>query len=271
MELFPNAKVNLGLNIVARRADGYHDIETIFYPIPLTDRLSVERAETFSFRQTGAPLDCQPEQNLVVRALRALTEDDKPPLAVELEKFVPSGAGLGGGSSNAAFAVKAARDLLGRSESDAELERLLAPLGADCPFFVRNSAVFATGIGDVFTPLELSLAGWQMALVKPDIHVATREAYAAVRPASPAVPLTDIVRRPVAEWQGLMLNDFEPSVFAAHPEIAAIKQRLLDLGATYSSMSGSGSSVFALFTSTAKPIQLDQLFPNCFTWWGALK
>lgn len=273
MLLHPNAKINLGLNIVRRRTDGYHDIETIFYPIPLTDALTIEPAAASMFRQTGVTLDCNPADNLVVRAIRRYAEHagaEDATFSVILEKNIPAGAGLGGGSSDAAFAMKAMRSLLARDDDDAVLERLLAPLGADCPFFVRNAPVFATGTGDIFTPISLSLAGWHIALVRPDIHVATREAYAAVHPAKPAKPLTDIIRRPVEEWQQLMVNDFEASVFAAHPEIGAIKARLLEMGATYASMSGSGSAVYALFKKGTLEPDLATIFPTAMTWWGTL-
>ncbi|MBQ7442289.1 MAG: 4-(cytidine 5'-diphospho)-2-C-methyl-D-erythritol kinase [Bacteroidaceae bacterium] len=279
MHLYPNAKINLGLNIVGRRDDGYHDIETVFYPIPLNDVLTAEVAGAFAFSQTGAALDCPPADNLVVKAIRRYADMSAttpaapapmPPLSIVLHKRIPAGAGLGGGSSDAAAAVRAMRSLLHLTDSDAALEAMLAPLGADCPFFVRSEPVFATGIGNVFTPISLSLAGWGIALVKPDIHVATREAYAAVRPARPAMPLTDIVRRPPGQWQHLLTNDFEPSVFAAHPRIGDIKQRLIGLGATYASMSGSGSAVYGLFAPGEPVPHLADAFPDSFTWTGQL-
>ena len=269
--LHPNAKINLGLNIVSRRPDGYHDIETVFYPIPLTDKMTIETSEAFSFTQTGTPLDCRPEANLVVRAIRALAGDEVlPRLRVTLEKHIPSGAGLGGGSSDAAAAMCAVANVMDLPLTPTDIEQKLATLGADCPFFVRNKPVFATGIGNIFTPIELSLSGWNLALVKPYIHVSTREAYAMVEPAQPAMPLTEIIRRPVVEWQHLMANDFERSVFSAHPEIEEIKQRLLQCGATYASMSGSGSTVFALFEEDTPLPDLNRIFPAAFTWWGRL-
>ena len=267
----PNAKINLGLNIVRRRSDGYHDIETVFYPIPLTDTLTIEDADAFSFTQTGTPLDCRSEDNLVVRAIKALAADDElPRLRVTLEKHIPSGAGLGGGSSDAAAAMCAVANHMNLPLTPTDIEQKLATLGADCPFFVRNRPVFATGTGNVFTPIELSLSGWKLVLVKPDIHVATRDAYAMVKPARPATSLTEIIRRPVAEWQNLMANDFEPSVFMRHPEIGEIKQSLLQLGATYTSMSGSGSAVFALFENDTPLPDLNGLFPEAFTWQAEL-
>lgn len=263
MLLYPNAKINLGLNIVARRPDGYHDIETIFYPIPLQDALEVTASDHFAFRLSGNQLDCAAGDNLVIRVLRQLEQDFKlPELDIHLFKHIPSGAGLGGGSSDAAFMMRLLNEQFELGMSDDEMERRLAPLGADCPFFVRNRPVFATGIGNVFTPIDLDLTGWTLVLVKPDVHVSTRDAYAAVHPATPAMSLTDIVRRPVEEWQQLMINDFEASVFPRHPEIAAIKDLLLDKGAAYAAMSGSGSAVFGLFHEPLEHV--DETFSGSF-------
>jgi 4-diphosphocytidyl-2-C-methyl-D-erythritol kinase len=276
MIVYPNAKINLGLNIVARRPDGYHDIETIFYPIPLQDALEVEelplRPEAdvpaegiarHAFRQTGTPLECAPADNLVLRALSLLEADfDLPPLDIILYKHIPSGAGLGGGSSDAAFMMQLLNEKFHLGLSDEDLIARLSHLGADCPFFILNRPVFATGIGDQFTPLDLDLSGWNLVLVKPEVEVSTRDAYAAVTPQAPLLSLADIARRPVSEWQSLMHNDFEQSVFPKYPEIAAIKDRLLDLGATYAAMSGSGSAVFGLFSS---PIEhVEEKFTDCF-------
>ena len=179
-------------------------------------------------------------------------------------KQIPSGAGLGGGSSDAAFMMKTLNAMFSLGLGDDELERRVAVLGADCAFFVRNLPVFATGIGNIFSPLELSLAGWHLVLVKPDIFVSTKEAYSGIRPHRPAVPVTDIVRRPVEEWRGLLDNDFEEGIFALHPAIAGIKEQLYARGAAYAAMSGSGSSVFGLFRQMQDEAELQALFPGCF-------
>lgn len=263
MIVYPNAKINLGLNVVARREDGYHDIETIFYPIPLQDALEVQEASKSNFRQAGNALDCAPSDNLVLRALALLEADFKlPPLDIYLYKHIPSGAGLGGGSSDAAFMMRLINEKFELGLSNEELQRRLATLGADCPFFVENRPAFATGIGDQLTPIDLDLSGWHLVLVKPDVHVSTKEAYASVTPQEPLLPLDVIARRPVSEWQSLMHNDFEQSVFALHPEIAAIKDRLIDLGATYAAMSGSGSAVYGLFTNPL--LHIEEKFSDCF-------
>lgn len=263
MIVYPNAKINLGLNIVSRRPDGYHDIETVFYPIPLQDALEVHTAARFSFRQAGDLLDCPAGDNLVIRALRMMEADFQlPELDIYLYKHIPSGAGLGGGSSDAAFMVRLLNEEFRLGLSDDDMERRLATLGADCPFFVRNRPVFATGIGNVFTPVELNLEGYTLVLVKPDVHVSTREAYAGVTPRQPDVPLTEVIRHPVEEWHTMMRNDFEDSVFSRHPEIAATKDRLYDLGARYAAMSGSGAAVFGIFNEPLEHV--DDLFPDTF-------
>ena len=284
MTCHPNAKINLGLNVTERRPDGYHNLETVFYPIPVCDALQVEtnadippaifpegcavhvdKLPDYTLSTAGIDIDCPPEKNLLIKALRALKQDfDLPHLYIYMYKQIPSGAGLGGGSSDAAFMMKTLNAMFSLGLGDDELERRVAVLGADCAFFVRNRPVFATGIGNIFRPLELSLAGWHLVLVKPDIFVSTKEAYSGIRPHRPAVPVTDIVRRPVEEWRGLLDNDFEEGIFALHPAIAGIKEQLYARGAAYAAMSGSGSSVFGLFRQMQDEAELQALFPGCF-------
>lgn len=264
MLVYPNAKINLGLHVTARRPDGYHDIETVFYPIPLMDALeATESHADGSFRQTGNALDCDPADNLVYRALQKVKEKHQlPPLDIHLFKHIPSGAGLGGGSSDAAFMVRLLNEQFQLGMSPSEMRELVAPLGADCAFFIENSPMLATGIGDRLTPISVSLSGWVLIVVKPDIHVSTRDAYAGITPRQPAQPLTDILALPVEQWQGRLVNDFEPHIFALHPEIAAIRDRLLDLGAVYAAMSGSGSALFGLLPA---PIDhAEEKFADCF-------
>ncbi len=263
MIVYPNAKINLGLNVVAKRPDGYHDIETAFYPIPLQDALEVADAPTFRFRMAGTPLDCPAGDNLVIKVLQMVEQDFKlPELDIFLYKHIPSGAGLGGGSSDAAFMLMLLNERFGLGLTKEEMKARLATLGADCPFFVENRPVLATGIGDVMRPIDLSLAGWTLVLVKPDIAVSTAEAYAGVKPQKPATPIAEILKLPVEQWQGRLCNDFEESVFARHPEIAATRDLLLDLGATYAAMSGSGSAVFGLFKAPLEDI--DKAFAGMF-------
>lgn len=263
MLCFPNAKINLGLNVVSKRPDGYHNIETIFYPIPVKDALEIVPAiRDESFSQTGITIDGCPDNNLVLRALRLLREIYPiPPLEIHLLKAIPFGAGLGGGSSDAAFMLKLLNDFCKLGLSFDELEQKAALLGADCPFFIRNTPVFATGTGNVFTPVTLSLEGYHLCLVKPDIAVSTPEAYAMVRPQMPSTSLTEIISQPVEAWKNQMVNDFETSVFNRYPEIARIKESLYEAGAVYASMSGSGSSVFGIFQ---EPTHLKRQYPDYF-------
>lgn len=268
MICFPNAKINFGLNVVSKRLDGYHNIETIFYPIPVKDALEIVKAETLSFSQTGIQIDAPMEKNLVIKALNLLkTQYDIPPLEIHLLKTIPWGAGLGGGSADAAFMLKLLNDFCKLGIQPDELEETAASIGADCPFFIRNTPVFATGTGNIFEPVQLSLKGYHFCLIKPDVAVSTPEAYSLVTPVAPAISLKEIVNRPVSEWRDWMVNDFEKSVFTKHPVIRQIKETLYQAGAVYASMSGSGSSVFGLFEA---PTQLKEQFADCFTWEGQL-
>lgn len=280
MIVFPNAKINLGLDVVERRPDGYHNLETVFYPIPLEDALEVvpfteaEQAVAttdFTLEVKGIEVAGSPEDNLVVKAYRLLAaEFPMPPVHIYMYKHIPSGAGLGGGSSDAAYMLKLLCNLFELPLTEDELEERAARLGADCAFFVRNRPTFATGIGNIFTPVSLSLKGYYLLLVKPDIFVSTRDAFALVEPKAPLQPLTRLTALPVEAWQEAgVKNDFEHSVFTRHPAIGDIKQRLYEMGALYASMSGSGSSVFGIFREPP----FDKLnqeaalhFPESFVW-----
>lgn len=265
MVVFPNAKINLGLNVVAHRADGYHDLETVFYPVGLCDALEAVPADALSLRTYGVPVDGAWDDNLAVRAFRLLQRDfDLPNVAIALLKKIPTGAGLGGGSSDAAFMLKLLNGQFGLGLADDRLERYAARLGADCAFFVRNRPTFAEGVGNEFSDIALSLAGWRILLVKPDVHVSTAEAYAHVPCRRWDTPLREALRRPVAEWRGCVFNDFEESVFPQHPALAEIKRRLYGLGAAYAAMSGSGSTIYGLFAPDAEPCACpDDAFAGC--------
>jgi len=272
MLLFPNAKINLGLNVVERRPDGYHNIETVFYPIGISDVLEIEPSETctdYSFSASGIPLSGDPEENLIVKAYRLLRSQYQfPAIDISLCKQIPFGAGLGGGSADAAFMLKGLNELFELKITKRKLENLAAKLGADCPVFIKNKPVFATGIGNVFTPIKFSLRGYFLVLIKPDIHVSTPEAYSLVVPQKPEMSLLEIIQKPLSEWKTYMKNDFEQSVFAKHPAIENIKSKLYDMGAVYASMSGSGSSVFGIFES--EPERTDA-FAGCFVAGGMLE
>ncbi|GHV25824.1 4-diphosphocytidyl-2-C-methyl-D-erythritol kinase [Bacteroidia bacterium] len=248
MITFPNAKINLGLNIVAKRPDGYHNLETVFYPIPLYDALEIVSAKKNSFTQTGIAVDGDAANNLVMRAYHLLKKDfSLPELDVYLQKNIPFGAGLGGGSADAAFMLKMLNELGDLKLSNEDLEQYGAQLGADVPFFIQNQPVFAEGIGNEFSPMQFSLEGYSLVLEKPDIHVSTKDAYAQVQPQVPHKSIREILASPIETWATDLVNDFERSVFAKFPKIGKIKQKMYDQGAVYASMSGSGSSVFGIF------------------------
>ncbi len=257
MIIYPNAKINLGLNVVEKRPDGYHNLETVFYPIPLQDAIEITAVDNekqteenvdYRLKVTGNLLDGTPDDNLVIKAYRLLRNDfDIAPCAFNVFKHIPTGAGLGGGSSDAAFTIKALNDRFGLGLTDTQMEKYAARLGADCAFFIRNKPVMATGIGNVFSPIDLSLKGKTLVLVKPDIFVSTPDAYRLVKPQKPEQSLAELLKQPIETWKDNVKNDFEVSVFAKYPEIAGIKDMLYDLGAVYASMSGSGSSVFGIF------------------------
>jgi len=272
MLLFPNAKINLGLNVVERRTDGYHNIETIFYPIGLSDVLEVTPSETcsdYSFSSSGIFLPGDPEENLIVKAYRLLRfEYQIPAVDILLCKQIPLGAGLGGGSSDAAFMLKALNELFELKITKKKLEGLASKLGADCPVFIRNKAVFASGIGNIFKPIKLSLKGYYLLLIKPDIHVSTPEAYSLVAPQKPELSLLESIQMPVREWREVIKNDFEKSVFTNYPEIEVIKNKIYEMGALYASMSGSGSTVYGIFETM--PEKTDT-FDNCFVSGGLLE
>lgn len=292
MILYPNCKINLGLNIVGKRGDGYHDIETVFLPIPLSDCLELNPATEDSFVIDGRQLDCSAQDNLVVRVLNMLRAEDMdiPPVSIRLTKNIPSGAGLGGGSTDAAFMIKGLNELFSLNLTDAQMAARVGRLGADCPVFIANKPVFAEGKGDVFSPLPVPfiqksycalpplgsalpptitlsipamLENYWLVLVKPNDFISTREAYASVAPHPSKVSLQEILSRPVKTWRGQMTNDFEESVFPTHPVVRGIRDQLYMLGATYAAMSGSGSTVYGLFRQ--QPL-LGDVFAGCFLW-----
>jgi 4-diphosphocytidyl-2-C-methyl-D-erythritol kinase len=258
MLLYPNAKINIGLRIVEKRPDNYHNIETIFYPIALCDELRIEKNESLQdvkLALDGIRLDGDAESNLVVKAYRLL-QNDFPisPVEITLKKNIPSGAGLGGGSSDAAFTLKALNEIFALNLRDAELENYAARLGADCAVFIRNRAVCATGIGNIFEPINLSLADYKILVVLPNVQVSTVNAYANCRPQKPETALVKLIGQAIEEWKNLIFNDFEKTVFTHFPIIAQIKQEIYNSGAVYCSMSGSGSAVYGIFNKNCDDI-----------------
>lgn len=274
MITFPNIKINLGLSITEERPDGYHNLETVFYPVALEDALEIrtnpEAQQKFTLHQHGMEIAGNPENNLVVKAYLLLDKEfHLPPVEIHLYKHIPSGAGLGGGSSDAAFMLKLLNEHYNLQLSDNQLEDYAATLGADCAFFIKNTPTYAEGIGNIFSPIELSLKGYRIMIVKPDVFVSTREAFANIRPHRPEYPVREVIRRPVAEWKDTLINDFEASVFPQYPVIGEIKEELYHQGAIYASMSGSGSSVFGLFAAGTTLPEIDW-GTNAFCFKGTL-
>ena len=267
MITYPNAKINLGLNIVEKRPDGYHNLETVFYPINLQDALEVNDLEgegEYTLKISGTPIEGEPDNNLVVKAYRLFKKDfpNMGSINIHMYKHIPTGAGLGGGSADAAFMLKLLNEKFKLNLSTEKLEKYAAILGADCAFFIQNKPVFASGIGNIFEEINLSLKGYYLVLVKPDIFVSTKDAFANIIPMKPNHSLKEIIRMPVETWRATMKNDFEDSVFKKFPEIAAIKDKLYDMGAIYASMSGSGSCVFGIFREQVEHV--DEVFSGCF-------
>ena len=274
MITFPNIKINLGLSITEKRPDGYHNLETVFYPVALEDAMEIrtnpEAQQKFTLHQHGMEIAGNPENNLVVKAYLLLDKEfHLPPVEIHLYIHIPSGAGLGGGSSDAAFMLKLLNEHYNLQLSDNQLEDYAATLGADCAFFIKNTPTYAEGIGNIFSPIELSLKGYRIMIVKPDVFVSTREAFANIRPHRPEYPVREVIRRPVAEWKDTLINDFEASVFPQYPVIGEIKEELYHQGAIYASMSGSGSSVFGLFAAGTTLPEIDW-GTNAFCFKGTL-
>lgn len=270
MICFPNAKINLGLNIVSKRPDGYHNLETIFYPINIKDALEIivrEEQENDTFIEAGIKVDASPNNNLVMKALKLMRQHYTfPSVEVHLLKKIPFGAGIGGGSADASFMLKLLNQTFNLNATDEELASLAVKLGADCPFFIYNRPMFASGIGEVLDEIDLTLKDYHFVLLKPDIHIPTKDAFAQIRPIQPQNSLEEIITRPISEWKELMENDFEKSIFPKYPLIREIKDRLYSSGALYASMSGSGSSVFGIFKD--EPETFKNLYPGCFLWQG---
>jgi 4-diphosphocytidyl-2-C-methyl-D-erythritol kinase len=261
MIFFPNAKINIGLNVVSKREDGYHNLETIFFPIKLADALEFVEAEKTTLTTSGIQIDGLPEQNLILKAYHLIKSDFKlPQLHFHLHKVIPFGAGLGGGSSDAAFTLKTLNDYFKLGLSIQKLESYASQIGADCPFFINNKPTFATGIGNKFHEIQLDLSDYEIVVLKPNVTVSTPEAYKNVIPRNPKFRLTEIIKTPVDQWKNLVVNDFEKSVFAKYHQIAELKRLLYDLGANFASMSGSGSAVFGIFRHL--PTNLDKKIPE---------
>lgn len=258
MIVFPNCKINLGLRILRKREDGFHDIETIFYPVPVHDALEIlpiqkDKDSSLQFEQTGLFIKGATQQNLCVKAYRLLQEikPDLPPAYIHLHKNIPMGAGLGGGSADGVFTLLALQSLFEFSLSKQENEQIALELGSDCPFFLLQQAAWGLGRGEKLTPLPLSLSGYQILLIHPGISIATAEAFRGVSPRIEGEPLTNSILRPIEEWKTVVQNQFEETIFIKYPELKKIKSTLYKAGALYASMSGSGSTIFGIFPPDA--------------------
>jgi len=272
MITFPIAKINLGLNVVEKRPDGYHNLQTVFYPVPIMDALEiVPMNEGFpsdvdcDLKVTNIHIEGDEQRNLVVRAYRLLKQDfpSLPRIHTHLWKGIPTQAGMGGGSSDCAYMIRILNETFDLQLTDEQMQRYAAQLGADCAFFIKSIPCYAEGIGEKLVPISLDLSGWHIGVVRPDIPVPTKEAFSRIHPHYPELNCREVVMQPVETWHNTLVNDFEESVFALYPEIGAIKEQLYKMGATYAAMSGSGSALFGLFKE--KPDELRQAFPDMFT------
>lgn len=249
MIVFPNAKINIGLNITERRPDGYHNIETIFYPLMIKDALEVIESDELTFQSSGIEIPGSAESNLCIKAYHLLKKDfpELPAVSIHLHKHIPIGAGLGGGSSDAVFFIRLMNDMYKLGLDAESMMNYARILGADCAFFINNKPVYAFNKGDEFEPVKLGLSKYQMALVMPPVHVSTAQAYGGVKPQPSTTSLKELVKLPIAEWKHHIKNDFEKHIFKAFPVIEQVKTALYDAGALYACMSGSGASVFGIF------------------------
>ncbi len=264
MIAFPNAKINLGLNIISKRQDGYHELETCFYPVPWQDALEIVEAKKTKVTISGEEVPDDGD-NIVLKAYHLLaSEFNLPPVHIHLHKVIPIGAGLGGGSADAACSLILLNKLFALELSDEQLMHYAVRLGADCAFFIKNKPMLATGIGEQVTDVALSLKGKFILLVYPNIHVSTKDAFSNINPKKPALHIKQIfAEKNISEWKHCLINDFEASIFNTYPILLNLKQRLYNSGAAYASMSGSGSCMYGIFE---KNPQID--FPEKFTVWS---
>lgn len=264
MIVFPNCKINLGLHILNKREDGYHNLETVFNPVPLNDALEIIRypgqtGEEISFQTTGLSIEGDQQNNLCIKAYKLLKKDfpQLPSVQMHLHKVIPMGAGLGGGSSDGAFALQLINQKFQLGISEQQLIDYALQLGSDCPFFIINKPAFATGRGEQMTPVELNLSDYRFALINPQIHVNTGWAFSQLNLNSEShtdrPDPASIIQQPIDTWKEQLINDFEEPVADKYPVIADIKQKLYDAGAVYASMTGSGSTVFGIFHKSIEP------------------
>jgi len=265
MLIFPNAKINIGLNVVSKRDDGFHTIETFFFPVKeLADALEFIPSKKTVLTISGIDIEGNPADNLVLKAYYLLKERfDLPPLSIHLHKFIPAGAGLGGGSSDASFMLKALKEYFNLPIENKEMLDFAGRLGSDCTFFIGNAPAIARGKGEILQPVEIKMKGKHYLIIKPSFSINTRDAYSGVQPAQPMRNLAGLIKLPMEEWKDSIRNDFEPSVFKRFPELGIIKQAMYEMGAVYASMSGSGSAIFGIFDTLP---EIPKLPDKYFCW-----
>lgn len=268
MVAFPGCKINLGLHILRKRSDGFHDIDTAFYPVPWTDILEILPGNTFSFSYSGLTINGPDEDNLCLRAYRLLQKSfDIPAIQGHLHKIVPMGAGLGGGSADAAHTLRVLNTLFSLNLSSQQLGDFAKELGSDCAYFLMDGPARGTGRGEVLQPIKPNLKGYFLVLVVPPVHISTAQAYKHVKPRLPAEDLSITLSRPVSEWKDILVNDFEVPLFDQYPELPVLKAQLYNRGAVYAAMSGSGSAMFGVFKHS---VELDDIVPASSGWSGWL-
>ena len=267
---FPNAKINLGLNIVEKRSDGYHNLSSCFYPVPLNDILEINSSPKFDFNISGIPISGNQNENLVVKAYKLLKKDfNLPVVAIHLHKNIPMEAGLGGGSSDGAFALKMLNEFFDLYLDDSVLADYAGMLGSDCPFFVYNEPMMVTGRGEQMSALKVDLSGYYICILKPQLSISTKEAYRTIIPANPEYSINSVIcSKPVSDWEGLIKNDFETALLEKYSELSGLKKKLYKMGAEYASLTGSGSAMYGLFKD--EPILEKDIEQKYFNWVGYL-
>ena len=268
---FPNAKINLGLNILSKRPDGYHNLSSCFYPVKWKDILEIIPSHKQHFTSSGIAIPEANKNNLCIKAYNLLYDNYQiPPVHIHLHKVIPIGAGLGGGSSDAAFTLKMLNNIFNLKISIRLLEEYAAELGSDCPFFIQNKPVLVSGTGTKFNLTSINLSQRKIIIIHPNIHVSTKEAYAGIIPKNSSNSIKKILKTPLANWKSLLTNDFEKSIASSHPDITIIKKQFYDYGAVYASMSGSGSAVFGIFEKDFNLSLLNNLANSHTVWHGIL-